>query len=63
MCRWTPKGSINGEILLEIMNTLDILKVFDAERAHGIKPMLLLDAHGSRFHLKLLGYINSPVTE
>jgi len=63
MCRWKPKGSIDGSILLDIFKTLDILKVFNTERERGIKPMVLVDAHGSRFGLQFLEYINTPETE
>ena len=48
MCRWTPKGSIDGSILLDIVKTLDVLNVFRTERENALKPMLLVDAHGSR---------------
>jgi len=63
MCRWTPKSSIDGSILLDIVKTLDILQVFRAERANSLVPMLLVDAHGSRFDLNFLEYINNPETE
>ena len=63
MCRWTPKGSIDGSILLDILRTIDLLGVYKAEREEGLKPMLLLDAHGSRFDLDLLTYVNTPATE
>ena len=63
MCRWTPKGGINGSILLDIIATLDALCVFDEDMKAGVKPMLLLDAHGSHFELPFLQYINDTNTE
>ena len=63
MCRWTPKGSIDGSILLDIFKTLDILNIFKTECENTLKPMLLVDAYGSRFDLKFLEYINNPETE
>ena len=63
MVRFTPKASIDGEILLEIIGTLDELGFYDDDRSKGIKPMLLIDAHGSRFDLNFLTYINNAETE
>ena len=63
MCRWTPKGSIDGSILLDIVKTLDIIGVFQTNREQGIKPMLLVDAHGSKLDLEFLEYIKNPDTE
>ena len=63
MCRFTPKASIDGEILLDVVCTLDCLKCYEEERANGIRPMLLIDAHGSRFDLNFLQYVNTPATE
>lgn len=53
--RWTPKGSINGVILLEMLNALDILEVDSTEREQGSKPIFPVYVHGSRFDLKLIG--------
>ena len=44
------------EILTTIVETLDLLDVFD--HLTGINPILLLDGHGSRFELPFLNYIN-----
>ena len=63
MTRFTSKGSIDGSIILDIIKTIDILGVHDSERAQGIKPMLLLDAHSSRFDVQFLEYIDTPATE
>ena len=49
LVRWSPKGSITSEILVDILKTLDYLNIFVDERAQGKKPFLLLDGHGSRF--------------
>lgn len=63
ICRWTPKGSIDGSILLYIVKTLAILDVYKIERKQGMKPMIFVDAHGSRVDLKFLEHINAPETE
>ena len=60
---FTPKASIDGRILLEILCTLDTLGCYNEDRAKGIKPMLLIDAHRSRFDLDFICYINTPQTE
>ena len=59
MCCWTPKYSIDGSILLDIVKTLNIFKIYDNDRAMSITHMLLLDAHGSNFDLSFLEYINA----
>ena len=51
LVRFRPKGSIDGSILLDIIKTLDGLSFFEHDHSEGIKPMLLLDAHGNRFFL------------
>ena len=48
LVRWTPKGSINGEILVEMLQTLDELGVYATERAEERTTFLVLDGHGSR---------------
>ena len=35
LVRWTPKGSINGAILVEMLQTLDEMGVYSAEREEG----------------------------
>ena len=52
LIRWSPKGSITSEILVDIISTLDHLEVFD--RSTGRKPVLLVDGHGSRFEMPFL---------
>ena len=59
MCAWSPKGSMTSDILRDIVKTLDTLDIFD--RSTGIKPVLLLDGHGSRMELPFLQYINNPL--
>ena len=61
MTRWSPKGSITAQILIDIVHTLDHLGVFD--RSGGKIPFLLLDGHGSRFALDFLQYIMDPLHE
>ena len=56
LARWSKKGSITSEILVNILKTLDHLGVFDrSKRAH---PFLLLDGHGSQLEMPFLAYIN-----
>ena len=52
-------GGINGSILTEISERLDELHVYDADRAEGRIPFVLLDGHQSRFDLSFLEYINA----
>jgi len=58
MCRWIPKGSINSTILTNILRTLDDLGCYDKGRRVGFKPMLLLNAHGSRMKLGFPSCLN-----
>ena len=52
LTRWSPKGSITSVILIDILVTLDHLKVFNC--AEGRKSCLLLDGYESRFELYLI---------
>ena len=61
LCRWSSKGSITAEILVDILSTVDHYKVFD--RTTGRKPFLLVDGHGSRIELPFLQYIVDPAHE
>ena len=63
LIRWTPKGSIDGDILLDMVKTLDVLDVYDDERKEGKTPFILLDGHGSRWELPFLEYINTDATK
>ena len=56
--RFNEGGGINGEILKEIFQTLDTLKLFDDDRKEGRMPFVLLDGHQSRFDASFLEYIN-----
>ena len=58
LTRWSPKGSITSDILIDIVSSLDYLEVFD--RSNGRQPLLLLDGHGSRFALDFLRYVTHP---
>ena len=58
LTRWSPKGSITAEILIDILATLDHHGVF--KRSQGRMPFLLLDGHGSRFHPSFAKYIMDP---
>jgi len=48
---------MTSTILKEVLVTLDRLEVFPKE--NGIKPILLVDGHSSRFQLPFLEYINN----
>ena len=56
--RWNEKGGMTSTIFKEALEQLDFLEVFP--RANGMKPVLLVDGHGSRFGLDFLEYINDP---
>jgi hypothetical protein len=55
----SESGSITAELLTDMLRYLDKANIFD--RSDGVSPFLLLDAHGSRFDLQFLEYINSPL--
>ena len=55
LTRWSPKGSITSQILVDILATIDQLGVIDRTIA---KPFLLLDGHGSRLEIPFLSYIH-----
>jgi len=56
-CCSSESGSITGELLIQMLQSMDALQLFD--RSTGLNPFLLLDGHGSRFELEYLEYINS----
>ena len=56
--RWNEKGGMTSTIFKEALEALDHLEVFP--RANGMKPVLLVDGHNSRFGLDFLEYINDP---
>ena len=55
--RWSEKGSITTQICVAILSALDTLQIFNANRDNGIKPLLIVDSHISRFELPFLQYI------
>ena len=57
MIRYSEKGSITGEILTDILRTLDHFEIFKVYRENGATPFLLVDGHQSRFSLSFLKYI------
>ena len=60
MVRYSEKGSISGDILKDILLTLDTLDAFKTYRENGAVPFLLVDGHQSRFSLPFLEYISDP---
>ena len=48
-----------SDILTSIVETLDVLEVFD--RSTGKTPFMFLDGHGSRLGHSFLNYINNPL--
>ena len=58
MCAWSEDATISSEILTTIVETLDILEIFD--QSSGIKPFLLRYSHGSMLGLSFLCDLNSP---
>ena len=61
LTRWSSKGSITAQILIDILHTLDYLQVID--QSEGRILSLLHDGHGSRFALEFLQYIMNPLYE
>ena len=57
LVRWTPSGTVTGQILRDIFQALDKLDLMD--RSTGATPMAILDGHQSRFHTDLLRYIHN----
>jgi hypothetical protein len=55
----TESGGISGEILVNILRTLDDLDVFPRVPG-GPVPMLIIDGHESRLDPEFLTYINDP---
>ena len=57
---FSESGGITPTILTNIFRRLDEIKLFDNNRRLGVAPFVMLDGHGSRFHLEFLEYINDP---
>ena len=47
LVHFTPKASIDGAILLDILENIDTLKMYDKDRANEIKSMLPVNEHRS----------------
>ena len=58
MVRFNKGGGINRDILKEIFETLDTLKLFDDDKKEKRILFALLDGHQSRFDTSFLEYIN-----
>ena len=57
----SPSGGITPKILVDLMRHLDKYAFNDLRRRFpGVKPVLLLDGHGSRFDPAYLAYITDP---
>jgi len=63
LTRWSKKGGITSEILIDILQTLDETQIFDEDRENGVKPLMLVDGHSSRFELPFLRYISNDSRE
>ena len=63
LTRWSKKGGITSEILIAILQALDETQIFDEDRENGVKPLLLVDGHGSRFEIPFLRYISDDAHE
>merc|ERR1712038_834958 len=61
LIHYSENGSITSEILTDILETLDVIDVYD--RSKGIIPFLMLDGHMSRYGLPFLEYINDESHE
>jgi hypothetical protein len=55
-CCCSENGSITSELLVEMLQAIDKIGVFN--RSNGIHPFLILDGHGSQFELPFLRYVN-----
>jgi hypothetical protein len=53
----SPKASITGPMLTDMLKFMDNLDLFD--RSNGKRPFLLLDGHHSRFDINFLDYVHS----
>jgi hypothetical protein len=56
---YTEHGSIASELLADMLQKIDSYKLFDDDWANGVRPVLLLDGHGSRFEVPFLRYTMS----
>jgi hypothetical protein len=56
-CCCLESGSITGMLLVQMLQAIDSVGVFDCTT--GLNSFLLLDGHGSRFELEFLEYINT----
>ena len=50
-------GGISGHILANIFRHLDDLGLYDNGKKNSIRPVLLVDVHGSHFDLEFFKYI------
>ena len=50
-------GGISGHIIVNILNPLDALEMYDNDRQNDILPVLFVNGHGSNFDLGFLQYI------
>ena len=58
-CCCSESGLITAKLLADMLRYLDKYNIFDC--SDGVPPFLILDAHGSRFDLQFLEYINLPL--
>jgi len=61
-CCCSENGSITGPLLMNMLQAIDEMHVFDRADT-GLNPFLLLNGHGSRFDLGFLEYINDSDTK
>ncbi len=59
LIQWNESATITSEILVEMLETLDVLNVTPQDDKY-VKPFLLIDGHNSRLQLPFLEYINIP---
>ena len=52
LVRWTPSGTVTGQILRDIFQASNKLDLMD--RSTGATPIAILGGHQSRFHTNLL---------
>lgn len=55
MCQWSKNGSMTGQILKEVVETLDSYRLFD--HSNGKKPFFLLDRRNLRLSEPFVNYV------
>ena len=57
LVEFSKGGGISGNIITNVLNHLNALKLYNNGRENNILPVMLVDGHGSHFDMKFLQYI------